>query len=91
MLDLVARLAAAVDHDDAFQAGPLVAFLQPGELSRILRRLFGSNFAGHVTWCTPAFLGETSRPFLGADLHGGVPAVAGVVEGGSAPRAAWMP
>lgn len=52
------------------------------ELSRICRRLVGSNFADHVTWCRPTFLGETKGPFLGADLHGVVPGVAGGVKEG---------
>ena len=43
------------------------------ELSRIRRRLLVSNFAEHVTWCRPTFLGETDGPFLGADLHCRVP------------------
>ena len=32
MLDFAAEFAAAVDHDYAFQAGPSMAFLQPGDI-----------------------------------------------------------
>lgn len=34
------------------------------------------------TGCRPTFLGETEGPFLGADLHSGVPGVAGGVKEG---------
>jgi type III restriction enzyme len=52
------------------------------ELSRLRRRLSGSNHAVSATGCRPAFLGETEGPFLGADLHSGVPGGAGGVKEG---------
>ena len=44
-LDLVADFARALDHDDAFQSRPIVAFLQPSD---IMDRGVGSGFDAAV-------------------------------------------
>src|SRR5947209_3153110 len=44
-LDLVADFARALDHDDALQSGPIVTFLQPGD---IMDRRVGSGFDAAV-------------------------------------------
>src|SRR5215475_2216269 len=43
--DFVADFARALDHDDAFQSGPIVAFLQP---SHIMDRRVGSGLDAAV-------------------------------------------
>src|SRR5205085_2199529 len=44
-LDLVADFARALDHDDAFQSGPIMAFLQPSD---IMEGSVGSGFDAAV-------------------------------------------
>jgi hypothetical protein len=51
-LDFIADFARALDHDDAFQCGPIVAFLQSSD---IVDCLIGSGFDAVViaptVWC----------------------------------------
>src|SRR5205807_10008679 len=44
-LDLVADFARALNHDDAFQSGPIMAFLQPSD---IMEGSVGSGFDAAV-------------------------------------------
>lgn len=56
------------------------------ELSRVLRRLLGSNFADHVTRYRPTFLGETGTiPWRRPALRG----CRGAQAGSRRVRAAW--